>query len=80
MVYIGIVGVYLHYFYNLSIIDGKKITLIETILLCINRCGGEAYMKKQYENAEMEILEFEVCDVITMSLGDNTEEDWGDFM
>ena len=37
-------------------------------------------MKKQYENAEMEILEFEVCDVITMSLGDNTEDDWGDFM
>ena len=37
-------------------------------------------MKKQYENAEMEILEFEVCDVITMSLGDENDEGFGDFM
>ena len=39
-------------------------------------------MKKQYENAEMEILEFEVCDVITMSLGDEEKEapGFGDFM
>lgn len=37
-------------------------------------------MKKQYENAEMEILEFEACDVITLSLWEDTEEDWGDLM
>ena len=38
-------------------------------------------MKKQYENAEMEILEFEVCDVITMSLGGEGDDDgFGDFM
>ena len=37
-------------------------------------------MKMQYEAAEMEILEFEFSDVITMSLGDDSEEGWGDLM
>jgi hypothetical protein len=36
----------------------------------------EEKMKKQYENAEMEILEFEVSDVITISDG-GIEEDGG---
>lgn len=34
-------------------------------------------MKERYENAEMEILEFEISDVITMSVEDDTDEGWG---
>lgn len=37
-------------------------------------------MKQQYETAEMEILEFEVLDVITMSVEEDTEDDWGELM
>lgn len=35
-------------------------------------------MKKQYENAEMEIMEFEVLDVITLSQKEDTEDGWTD--
>lgn len=35
-------------------------------------------MKKQYENAEMEIMEFEVLDVITLSQKYDTEDGWTD--
>ena len=35
-------------------------------------------MKKHYENAEMEIVEFEALDVITWSETEDTEEGWGD--
>jgi len=38
----------------------------------------EDNMKKQYENAEMEIVEFEALDVITLSDTEDSDTGWGD--
>ena len=39
-------------------------------------------MKMQYENAEMDIIEFEVLDVLTLSNGgeESGDDGWGDII
>ena len=34
-------------------------------------------MKKDYENAQIEIIDFKLCDVITTSIPDPDDTDWG---
>ena len=34
-------------------------------------------MKKEYKNAELEVIRFGVCDVVTSSDPDPSDTDWG---